>query len=705
METSLMSIDIRGHTFLCPIKTPTNVLVDKSSCISLTISSMNPKYKDILNLTPASVTITGTNIGVCGTGSLQCIYNYPAAKYAPEIVTATSSSPTTVVCPIPLFKGAGTLTVCVGQFGRPISSTCLPLKVEYNCTSRCAPHGTCDKVNNKCICSLGYKGKPVGVNCNFHNCTHGCNECPLGNCANPGGYCNVTAISNVGECICTKDAFGVALFIGPYCEFTNKKCTQNCTQCPANCTKPSCNCVAHGQCDGFVGECQCTLGYQGKNCSEIRCPDCYPRGGYCPPGNGTCLCNSNYTGPLCNVPLGKCAGNCYSNQSRGRCNKEDQVCECYPPYFGDNCQFTNCTLNCSYPNGICNYNNGTCTCAPNYSGTVCTIFGVPCTLNCGVHGICIPDGTCRCKYPFTGLDCSKADCPKNCSWNLGHGNCDVSTGKCNCTYPWSGPACANPIAPCPNDCSGFETACNHVTGVCNCPYSNYNYDCSVRLCPKNCSGHGKCSTVGTCSCDIGWSGSACDKVHLDCPIICKNGPCDFDTGKCKCKAGFSGLDCSNKTCLRDCSFPNGTCNVTTGVCKCDYLYEGQDCSRLACLLGSCINNGSCNPSKGTCNCGQEWTGDTCALIRCPGDCSGNGVCVGGVCTCNGRWSGESCNSEKPDVVLIVLLAIGLFLAAILIIVGAFLLWRHMTISKLKEELDNAPQANHELDDISSGDDE
>jgi hypothetical protein len=191
------------------------------------------------------------------------------------------------------------------------------------------------------------------------------------------------------------------------------------------------------------------------------------------------------------------------------------------------------------------------------------------------------------------------------------------------------------------------------------------------------------------------------------------GVCNTTIGICICRFGYSGDECSLRDCVNNCTFPNGVCNTTTGVCDCIEPHDGIDCSFLTCP-GECINNATCNKINGECVCQKGWTGPSCALVKCPSDCKpsnvSNGQCIGGVCNCIKGFTGDNCGIQEPDLVLIVVLAIILGLAVLGLLVGGFMIWRAITIAKLrniqKAEGGEAEEISMEakIEDISSSDD-
>ncbi|XP_033007148.1 tenascin-N [Lacerta agilis] len=79
------------------------------------------------------------------------------------------------------------------------------------------------------------------------------------------------------------------------------------------------------------------------------------------------------------------------------------------------------------------------------------------------------------------------------------------------------------------------------------------------------------------------------------------------------------------------------------ACNCDEGWEGQDCSRPTCP-GNCNGNGRC--VGGRCICNARYAGEDCGLLLCPENCSGNGVCVNGVCHCYKEFTGDDCSEKR-----------------------------------------------------------
>ncbi|XP_044295079.1 tenascin-N [Varanus komodoensis] len=78
-------------------------------------------------------------------------------------------------------------------------------------------------------------------------------------------------------------------------------------------------------------------------------------------------------------------------------------------------------------------------------------------------------------------------------------------------------------------------------------------------------------------------------------------------------------------------------------CNCDEGWEGQDCSKPTCP-GNCHGNGRC--VGGVCVCSARYAGEDCSQLRCPEDCSGNGLCIDGICHCYEDFTGEDCSEKR-----------------------------------------------------------
>ncbi|XP_023654438.1 tenascin-R isoform X1 [Paramormyrops kingsleyae] len=75
-------------------------------------------------------------------------------------------------------------------------------------------------------------------------------------------------------------------------------------------------------------------------------------------------------------------------------------------------------------------------------------------------------------------------------------------------------------------------------------------------------------------------------------------------------------------------------------CVCEDGWTGRNCSEARCP-GDCSGQGMC--VEGECVCDSDFTGENCSEARCPSDCSGRGLCIDGECVCEEVYTGEDCS--------------------------------------------------------------
>ncbi|KAM9966250.1 hypothetical protein ACTFIR_006449 [Dictyostelium discoideum] len=197
----------------------------------------------------------------------------------------------------------------------------------------------------------------------------------------------------------------------------------------------------------------------------------------------------------------------------GTCNKFNGLCDCNIGAYGNKCQFIECPLNCSTPNGVCDSETGICKCDDKHSGESCDF--ILCTSNCSTpNGVCDgKTGICNCDDKHSGKSCDFTLCPLNCS--TPNGVCDGKTGTCNCDDKHSGKSCDFTL--CPFNCSTPNGACDGKTGTCKCnnPYTGEACDLIIK-CKQECSlKHGNCNThTQDCICDTQTKGLSCKESRL-----------------------------------------------------------------------------------------------------------------------------------------------------------------------------------------------
>lgn len=494
------------------------------------------------------------------------------------------------------------------------------------CPNNCNGNGRCDR--GTCLCDAGFDGDDcsIEVGCPY-KCVHG--KCQDQVCVCDEGYYGVDC-SDVDYCLTDCSGHGVCKDKRCICDFgyTGVVCS-TVIPCPRKCSQ-------RGEC--VNGTCLCDLGFTGVDCSEDCCPD----------QNVQCS-----AGKACVYPPCHCHNDCNDN---GICHRGR--CICRESFFGDDCSMKYCPANCSN-HGTCDTAIGECTCDEGWKGVKCDT--VECPEDCNNHGECMLfSGTtriCLCELGYTGQACGEeVPCPGHCS---GHGICKL--GICYCENGFDGPDCAEevePWIPCENDCNGHGRCENDVCIECEEGYKGKLCETKFSIvrkldgtiaCPgePECSSHGLCGPTGRCFCTEGWLGEDCSMQK--CPEDC-NGRGECTGGVCMCTPPYhSGPleSCELMKCPNNCSGPShGQCNKNTGTCSCLPPWEKEDCSSQPCPGDpECSDQGTCDNQLGQCDCLTDYAGEDCSIyMRCPNDCSGNGVCFRGNCYCYNNFTGPSCKT-------------------------------------------------------------
>ncbi|KAK5576681.1 hypothetical protein RB653_007825 [Dictyostelium firmibasis] len=308
--------------------------------------------------------------------------------------------------------------------------------------------------------------------------------------------------------------------------------------------------------------------------NDKTCPDgCIDFAhGICDMTNGICVCNSQYQGSNCSIPVISCPSNSLNNQCSG--------------------------------NGLCNSLNGECICNSDFQSLDCSIPFVGCPID-SKGRICSNFGTCNNR---TG----------NCY-------CDSNHQSNDCSIPFIKCSSLNPLL----DCSGFGH-CDNVTGTCICNEGSFGSECSLHSCstPK-CSSNGICDqSVGKCVCYSNFTGDDClTPLHYISSIIPS-----LETGGEASFFGYFGdlhsnisltignLSCKityNSSNLINCTAPPGKGIKSVSVFQNQIVWNGKDIYQYLNINGfecpnDCSNNGRCNKTTLECECFENFGSFDCS---------------------------------------------------------------------------------------------
>jgi len=427
----------------------------------------------------------------------------------------------------------------------------------------CAADGQSYGAWSGCVCNVGYAGAT-------------CASCAA------GYYLNI--VSNT----CVVDV-----------------CTPNSTQsdstfCSNNGTRIS-TCAADGSGWGAWGACSCNAGYTGATCSSCAA-GYYLQGGTCHSDtctpnqqgdqgacsndgyqtclangsgwNGTCVCNSCYTGLMC----ASCAANCYFNgtscvldgcvpnavnsDTTGCSNNGTRTetcaadgsaygawtaCSCNAGYTGATCSScatgyylsgSSCVSDTCTPSqvgnpGACS-NNGTQTCAADGSG-----WNGVCVCNTGYTGATC--GSCATGYFLNGGVCNADVCTPNATENDSTGCSNNGTrtqtcaadgsgwgawGACTCNVPYIGATCASTPTPTPTP----STTPTPSPGACAANSCAPVYTCPGGQTAYNFQSAGEWSSLGAnvksihvCSAPSATAGYYAPAIYVVCSTVAPSG--------------------------------------------------------------------------------------------------------------------------------------------------------------------------------------
>ncbi|XP_055859523.1 fibrillin-1-like isoform X4 [Biomphalaria glabrata] len=503
--------------------------------------------------------------------------------------------------------------ICKVGYYRPTTSdvcqACDSTHWGQNCSNVCQCDVSnsldCNDVNGTCSCKTGWNGT---------NCDQDIDECAINSsfCTNSNESCH--NLNGSAECICK---------VGFYKPTTSDECQAcNATHYGENC-QLQCSCLEGNtlDCNHVNGTCTCESGWSGTNC-DLDIDECVTNTSYCSGPEETCQNLNGSAECLCHVGF-------YRPSSEKDCQA------CNSTRYGPNCTLQ---CNCMMANTAdCDDVNGTCTCRVGWNGTNCDQDIDECDNTSYCAG---PEETCHnlngsaeclCQdgyYRPTGSQCQACNstqygpnCALQCSCMTANtANCNNVNGTCTCNPGWTGLNCGHLVDQCSNTtlCTSANETCYNISGTATCdcligfhrPTSggacqgcdstHWGQNCS-NVCQCDVSNSLDCNDVnGTCTCESGWNGTNCNQDIDECAInrtVCTNlhEVCHNLNGsaECVCQDGFFK--------------PNSSASCQA----CNSTHYGPNCAhQCKCMM---TNTDDCNDVNGTCSCKPGWTGTNCDL--------------------------------------------------------------------------------------------
>jgi hypothetical protein len=364
-------------------------------------------------------------------------------------------------------------------------------------------------------------------------------------------------------------------------------------------TIPSCAnsnpCLNGGRCiddnplNDLRCDCSSSLSYQGATCSELD---------------------------LCHRPETNCSNYGLDGLVHGQCivtSLTTRQCQCYTPWYGDNCQNANqCLINpnrCSSHGQCLLLSDGTtqCQCSAGYFGDSCEKRNVclleqPCAN--GADCTSIGDGTYQCVCPeaFYGVNCTL---PNPCvvynyplwlesacgdSHIARCTNLETANGDFNCT-------CTD-LAYSGDRCQTFDP-CYRGQAVCDANYFN-NATCVLSA----------ISGGYECQCKPNWGGYYCD-VYNPClldPTLCG---ADSHRGRClfqpkNAAAPYYGCACNRPPTTQDFFYNPST--------QCQYRARCRSALGNPCLNGGVCTDTAFADNQYSCACPSGFNGTNCEFV-------------------------------------------------------------------------------------------
>jgi hypothetical protein len=503
----------------------------------------------------------------------------------------------------------------------------------------CNGHGTCDLVNDICVCDHGYSAES------------GCYDRALcsGDCVH--GVCLVNTQA-VERCECD-DGYGGVLCDFDYCSETGGTRVNGTCVCPEGS-------LYYPQASGwdtrlslwgsqaspaFVEGCRklCPFSTLADGMEAVECGVLgrYALGGgvivpvhMCGsliPANATetptCDCNLDAANPLLpGSPVGSSRLVASANNTcQPTCLHCDEVGSTGACVL-DDCPnqltcFTSSPSSCYCQMGGANCETPRCVHTHEWNGTACVckqpwLFDAACveSVVCGPDPVLtrVPSDPrtrprtqmCECLVPYA-LDINTGRCVVSCGpgavLTLPH----LNISFCDCPVPFYGERCEY------NDCPVHAPLRD---GVCDCgayPHLTGPY-CNISACV---GGDQRQGLTNPCFCFPLWSGPRCDTS------LCVTGTGGMDelSTQCECPLGVTGVYCDQSQCGY--ALPPTITGPDTFTCNCTPAFEVVDgvCGgSLRCLYGAghVVQRSGDGGSYLGCNCPLNFTGARCEITPC-----------------------------------------------------------------------------------------
>ena len=146
--------------------------------------------------------------------------------------------------------------------------------------------------------------------------------------------------------------------------------------------------------------CVCNPGWKGESCNQSVCPSTCSGHGSCLSTGEGCLCDTRYTGKICDIVECLGGGNCTAH---GIC-REGVICIYQKGYFGSGCEAIDVAAKCSN-HGI---NLVSQFSVKRFLLSIQVRSGYISTDSILCAGYPNAEGNCICDLWFTGPDCSIA---------------------------------------------------------------------------------------------------------------------------------------------------------------------------------------------------------------------------------------------------------------------------------------------------------